>query len=353
MKFKLLLAAALYLLLLLIQYACNQSSNVANETQATDTLVQNQPTISDGSKLAKLQSAGVEMVTIDDKFKVWTRRIGGESKIKLLLLHGGPALTHEYLECFADFLPQEGIQVIEYDQLGSYHSDQPNDTSLWKTERFVEEVEAVRKALNLTNEDFYILGNSWGGILAIEYALKYQQNLKGVIISNMTASIPKYEKYNTLLRSKMRPSLIDSINQFEANEDYHNPVYQELIFNEYYTKHICRLEEWPEAVNRSFSHINQEIYELMQGPSEFKVGGRLLTWDRWNDLDKIGIPTLMIGAKYDTMNPEEMKEMSNLVQKGAYLYCPNGSHLAMWDDQDIYMKGVIDFLKAVDEGKFL
>ncbi len=352
MKFKLLLAAVLYLLLLLIQYSCKQSNSEEKTVASQNAVNPEEPTLSDGSKLAKMQAAGVEMITVGGKYKVWTRRIGGESTIKVLLLHGGPAFTHEYLECFADFFPQEGIQVIEYDQLGSYYSDQPDDSTLWTTARFVEEVEEVRQALNLTSDNFYVLGNSWGGILAIEYALKYQQHLKGVIVSNMTASIPKYEKYNAFLRSQMRPSLMDSINQFETNGDYKNPVYQDLIYREYYTKHICRLEEWPEPVNRSFSHVNQYVYELMQGPSEFKVGGRLLTWDRWDDLGDINVPTLMIGAKYDTMDPKEMEEMSTLVKKGAYLHCPNGSHLAMWDDQDIYMKGVIDFLKSVDRGTF-
>src|SRR6201991_1609010 len=124
-----------------------------------------------------VQAAGIKMVSIQTpvgKFKVWTKRIGNNPRIKVLLLHGGPAMTHEYLECFESFFPKEGFEMIEYDQLGSYYSDQPRDSSLWTTPRFVEEVEQVRKALNLDKSNFYVLGNSWGGILAMEYALKYQ-----------------------------------------------------------------------------------------------------------------------------------------------------------------------------------
>ena len=179
----------------------------------------------------------------------------------------------------------------------------------------------------------------------MEYALKYQENLKGLIISNMVASIPRYEKYNTVLRSQMRKSLIDSLQAYENKGLYKDSVYSDLVFKEYYTQHLCRLPEWPDPLMRSLKHLNEEIYVMMQGPSEFKVGGRLLTWDRWNDLKNIKVPTLMIGGKYDTMNPDDMKDMSSMVQNGSYAYCPNGSHCDMWDDQENYFKGLIGFLK--------
>lgn len=297
----------------------------------------------------KFQAAGVQMIELREGHKVWTKRIGNNPKIKVLLLHGGPALTHEYMECFESFFPQAGIEFYHYDQLGSYYSDQPKNDSLWTIDRFVEELEQVRQKLGLNSENFFILGNSWGGILAMEYALKYQKNLKGMIISNMTADFDKYEAYNAKLRSEMRKSLIDSLEVFEKKNDYHNPKYQELVFNEYYTRHILRLpaKEWPEPVLRSFKHVNAHVYEYMQGPSEFVPGGILKHWSVWNRLKELTVPTLMIGAKYDSMNPAEMEEMSKLVKNGKYLYCANGSHLAMWDEQEFYMKGVIDFLKSV------
>ena len=300
-----------------------------------------------------LQTGGVKMVEISTpkgKFHVWTKRIGNNPRIKVLLLHGGPGSTHEYFECFESFLPKEGIEFIEYDQLESYYSDKPNDSSLWTTEHFVEEVEQVRQALGLNKDNFYLLGHSWGGILATEYAMKYQDNLKGLIISNMMASVPAYEKYNGELRAKMRKSLVDSLQGYESKGLYKDSVYQSLVFNEYYKQHLCRLPDWPEPLVRDFSHLGQGIYVTMQGPSEFKTGGRLITWDRSKDLPKIHVPTLTIGGEFDTMDPKYMEWMSTQVQHGSYVYCPQGSHCDMWDDQPHYFPGLIGFLKTVDEG---
>ncbi len=306
---------------------------------------------------SKIQNGGVQMIPIETpkgKFKVWTKKFGDNASIKVLLLHGGPAMTHEVFECFESFFPQAGIEFYEYDQLGSYYSDQPTDSSLWVTERFVEEVEQVRKALGLNKDNFYLLGHSWGGILAMEYALKYQQNMKGLIISNMMASISSYEQYNNKLRAQMRKTLIDSMELYEKKGDLKNPVYTDLVMNEFYTQHICRMpvKDWPDPVNRSFKHLNETIYVMMQGPSEFKTGGRLLTWDRTKDIQQLTVPTLSIGGTFDTMDPEHMKWMSTQVKRGRFLLCPNGSHCDMWDDQQNYFPGVIQFLKDVDSGKF-
>lgn len=301
-----------------------------------------------------VQMAGIKMIPVTTPagtFKVWTKRFGNNPRIKVLLLHGGPAMTHEYMECFESFFPQEGFEFYEYDQLGSYYSDQPADSSLWTTDRFVDEVEQVRKAIGADASNFFVLGNSWGGILAMEYALKYQLNLKGLIVCNMMASIPRYAEYGKKLRATMRASAVDSLLNYEKKEQFADTNYQRLLKTEYYNQHICRLPVWPEPVDRSFKHVNYPIYLMMQGPSEFSVAGRLLNWDRWNDLKNITVPTLMVGAQHDTMNPDDMKKQSEMVQKGRYLHCPNGSHLCMWDDQQIFMNGVIRFIKDVDEGK--
>jgi proline iminopeptidase len=301
------------------------------------------------------EAAQTRMIPVNTSagtYKVWTKRFGDNPRIKVLLLHGGPAMTHEYMECFENFFPRKDIEFYEYDQLGSYYSDQPKDSSLWTVERFVEEVEQVRQALGLGKENFFLLGNSWGGILAMEYALKYQQHLKGLIICNMMASCIDYDKYaDDVLAKQMDPKVLDTVRQIEAAGDFKNPKYEEILFRDFYTKHICRLPVWPDAVNRSFKHANNDIYVLMQGPSEFGIGGRLAQWDRKADLPKISVPTLIVGARHDTMDPEYMKWMSTQVQKGSYLFCPNGSHLAMWDDQQVFMKGVISFIKKIDSGQ--
>ena len=299
-----------------------------------------------------LETAGVKLIPIKTPkgtFNVWTKRFGNNPKIKILLLHGGPAMTHEYMECFETFFQREGFEFYEYDQLGSYYSDQPNDTTLWKTERFVEEVEQVRQAIGADQSNFYIIGNSWGGILGMEYALKYQKNMKALLVSNMVASAPEYGKYaEEILAKQMDPKILAEIRTIEANKDFANPRYMELLIPNFYHEHICRLTNWPDALNRSFKHANNAIYTQMQGPSEFGISGLLANWDIKNRLKEIAIPTLMIGAKYDTMDPKAMEEQSKMVQHGEYLYCPNGSHLAMWDDQKTYMNGVISFIKKVD-----
>lgn len=301
-----------------------------------------------------VQSGGVRLIPIQTPvgaFNVWTKRFGNNPKIKILLLHGGPAATHEYMECFETFFQGEGFEFYEYDQLGSFYSDQPTDSCLWVTGRFVEEVEQVRKAIHADSTNFYLLGNSWGGILAMEYALKYQQNMKALIVSNMVASAPEYGRYaDEVLAKQMKPEVLAEVRAIEAKKDFNNPRYMELLTPNFYREHLCRLTVWPDAVNRTFKHMNGTIYTMMQGPSEFGISGRLANWDIKNRLKEIYIPTLMIGAKHDTMDPKAMEEQSKMVQHGSYLYCPNGSHMSMWDDQQVYMKGVIQFIHDVDAG---
>ena len=305
-------------------------------------------------------TGGIKMIPISTpkgEFKVWTKRVGTNPNKKVLLLHGGPGMTHELYECADGYFPQEGIEYIYYDQLGSYYSDQPDDLDLWTTERFVEEVEQVRQALGLDPSNFYLLGQSWGGILAMEYALKYQQNLKGLIISNMMSSIPEYNAYaQEVLGPQLDPEVYEEVKALEDAGDYSNPRYGELLFEHYYTEHVLRMppDQWPEAVMRSLKHGNNQVYVHMQGYSEFGITGdaTLKGWDIKERLKELEVPTLVIGAKYDTMDPEHMEWMSTEVQNGRYLYCPNGSHLSQYDDQKNYFNGVISFINDVDNASF-
>jgi proline iminopeptidase len=342
----------LVLIMLLLISSCenNQRKNVTDSKKTS---------YFDYSNSDEQVTGGIKMIPIETPkgtFNVFTKRMGNNPKMKVLLLHGGPGATHEIFENFDGYLPNEQIEYIYYDQLDSYYSAQPNDSTLWTTEHFVEEVEQVRKALNLNNDNFYLLGQSWGGILAMEYALKYQDNLKGLIISNMVASIPEYEKYAAeVLGPQLPPDVYEEIKAFEANEDFGNPRYTELVHQHYYTKHILRkpLEEWPEFVNRTFKHLNPNIYIYMQGYSEFGITGNatLKGWDVSDRLSEIKVPTLMLGGKYDTMDPKYMEWMSTQVQKGRSV-TTNGSHISQYDDPETYFSGLIQFIKDVDEGKF-
>ena len=297
-----------------------------------------------------VQAGNVKMIAIESmgkKFSVWTKRVGNNPKVKILLLNGGPGGTHEYFQCFENFLPKEGIEFIYYDQLGCGNSDNPNDTAYWDLDRFVDEVEQVRIALNLGKENFYLLGHSWGGILAMQYALKYQENLKGLIVSNMMSSCPDYDKYaENVLAKQFDPIVLDTIMAIEKRGDFDNPNYMGLLGPNFYEKHILRIPaaQWPDPVNRAFAKLNKSLYVTMQGPSEFGISGRLENWDVSKQLSSIKVPTLVIGAQHDTMDPEHMKWMSTQFKNGSYLYCEKGSHMAMYDDQETYFKGLITYL---------
>ncbi len=297
-----------------------------------------------------IQTGNVRMIPIQSMgktYNIWTKRIGNNPKVKILLLNGGPGGTHEYFQCFENFLPQEGIEFIYYDQLGCGNSDNPDDTAYWDLNRFVEEVEQVRTALNIDKNNFYLLGHSWGGILAMQYALKYQDNLKGLIISNMMSSCPDYDKYaENVLAKQFDPVVLDSVMAMEKRGDFNNPNYMGLLVPNFYEKHILRLPaaEWPDPVNRSFAKLNKSLYVTMQGPSEFGISGRLENWDVSKQLSTISVSTLVIGAQHDTMDPEHMKWMSTQFKNGTYLYCENGSHMAMYDDQETYFKGLINYI---------
>ena len=294
----------------------------------------------------------IEIETPSGKFNVWTKRVGNNPTKKVLLLHGGPGANHEYFQAIDSYFPKESIEYYYYDQLGSSFSDKPKDESLWTIERFVDEVEQVRLALGLDENNFIILGHSWGGILGLEYALKHQNRMKALIISNMVPSIPDYIKYaNDVLAPKLDPSVLKKIREFENAGDYTNTEYLGLIEEHYYPKHVLRmpLEEWPNPVTRSLAGLNYEIYLKMQGPSEFGVVGDALLkeWDRKNDLKNLKIPVLTIGGQHDTMDPKQMEWMSTEVQNGTYLHCPNGSHWSMYDDQETYFNGVTGYINSL------
>jgi len=291
---------------------------------------------------------GVQMIEIDGGHKVWTKKVGNNPDIKLLLLHGGPGATHEYFKILDQYLPKEGIEYYYYDQFGSFNSDPSNNPSDWTIDRFVEEVETVRKKLGLTPSNFYLLGHSWGGLLAMEYSLKYQENIKGLIISNMMASIPDYNNFaSNVLGPQMPPDVLAEIRGFEESKDYGNPRYMELLIPYHYEEHVLRIsaDQWPEEVNNAFANINQEMYVAMQGPSEFGASGLLEFWDVKDRLSEIKTRTLVIGASHDTMDPDHMEWMSKEFPNGSYLLCEKGSHMSMWDDPDVYANGVIEFLK--------
>jgi proline iminopeptidase len=300
-----------------------------------------------------VKTGGSQLIpVVRGKYRVWTKRVG-TGPIKLLTLHGGPGFGHEYFECFEDFLPQAGVEVCYYDQLDCHYSDQPNDEALWSVERFTEEVEEVRRGLGLAK--FYLYGHSWGGMLAIEYALNYPAGLKGLVISNMTASIASYEAYAKTLRAALPVEIRAVMDEYEAKGEYSAPEYQETMFANVYARHLCRLDPWPEPAERTLrlKHFNERIYNYLQGPNEFVITGKMKNWDRWKDLSRIDVPTLVMGGEHDTMNPDDVRKEGTLIPQSRTHICPNGSHFSFYDDQQDYMRALMGFLKDVDAGTFV
>jgi proline iminopeptidase len=300
---------------------------------------------SDALNPAGIRVAGIRMVPVaGGKYKVWTKKIGS-GPLKVLLLHGGPGFSHEYLEAFESFLPQAGIEMYYYDQLGCNNSDQPDDSALWTLARYTTEVEEVRRGLGL--EKFVLYGHSWGGILAIEYALNHPERLQGLVISNMTAGVQAFLKRIDFVKGQLAPKTLARLLVLEEKQAYDSAEYQRIMLEELYPKVLCRLQPWPEPVSRAFRHVNDKIYNLMQGKSELLVTGNLKDWERWDRLPEIKAKALTIGAAYDEMDPADLEKMATLMPNGRYAFCPKGSHMCMWDDQEAYFKQLLDFLRTV------
>ena len=291
----------------------------------------------------EVKTGGSRMVEIAGGHKVWTKRVG-HGPLKVLLLHGGPGFSHDYLECFEDFMPA-GVEFYYYDQLGCGNSDKPADTALWTLPRYLEEVEQVRAGLGL--EDFVLYGHSWGGMLGYEYALKYGRHLRGLVVSNMTAGVPAYVEHMKVLRAALSPADQATLARYEQTRRYDAPEYQKIIFEQLYAQHLLRLPEWPEPVARTFGKVNTAIYNLMQGDNEFVITGNFKDWDRWADLHRIATPTLIMGARYDEMDPEQMRRAASLIPGARLFLSERGSHLTMYDDQAAYFAALTGFLRGL------
>ncbi len=320
---------------------CNQSPKTVN-TASTQEKTTNY----------EIKTGGCKMIQVDGKYYVWTKKVG-DGKIKVLLLHGGPGFTHDYFECFEDFLPKVGIEFYYYDQLGVGNSDVPTDTSLWNIPRYVEEVEQVRKGLGL--ENFYLLGHSWGSMLAMEYLEKYQSHVKAAVLSNMTAGIKSYVSYSNKQKNEfLTKEELATFDSLDKHKLYDSPEYQNLLMNKLYTRNVCRMpvENWPEPLMRAFKKANHSIYIHMQGVDEFHVTGNFKDWEMWDRLTNIKVPTLVLGGIHDEMNPEDMKREGQLIPNSRTYLCPNGGHLSMYDDQQNYFTNLIAFLDDVDRNRF-
>lgn len=298
---------------------------------------------------------GTKIITLDNGYHLWTNT-QGDGDIHLLALHGGPGGNHEYWEDAAEQLKKQGlnVQVTMYDQLGSLYSDQPDfsDPEIAKKyltyEYFLDEVDEVREKLGLDN--FYLIGQSWGGLLVQEYAVKYGQHLKGAIISSMVDEIDEYvDRVNELREKTLSPEAVAFMKECEAKNDYSNPKYQEYVqvMNEQYVD-----RKQPSKLYHLKDLGGTAVYNVFQGDNEFVITGKLKDWHFRDQLKNIKVPTLITFGEHETMPIETAKTMNSLIPNSQLVTTPDGGHHHMVDNPDVYYKHLADFIRNVENNTF-
>lgn len=278
-------------------------------------------------------------------YKTWYRIVGDRSdKYPLICLHGGPGVPHDYLKPLED-VAKTGRQVIFYDQLGCGNSDHPLDNNLWTVNLFKEELTTLIKELQI--EKYYLLGQSWGGMLALEHALDKPNGLQCLILANSLASMSQWISENTRLRNELPQSTQDILDKHEADGTTESDEYQEAVL-EFYHLHVCRLDPWPEDLNQAFAKTNESIYVTMNGPCEFYVTGNLKDWDICDRLTEINIPTLIVSGEYDESTPLINKTLNEGIKNSRWLLLENCSHLSHLEKPDLFIKILTDFLETQD-----
>jgi proline iminopeptidase len=277
--------------------------------------------------------------------RVWYRAVG-DGGTPLLCLHGGPGFTHYYLE------PLEALasrrQVIFYDQLGCGRSDRPEDPALWTVDRFVEELAQVRAALAL--DRLHLFGSSWGGMLAMQYVLDRRPELESLILCGSPASMIRWVEDCAELLAAQPAEVRQVISEHEEAGFTACPEYQAAILG-FYREHVCRLTPWPAGLERSFAEAGYAVYNQMNGPSEFTVTGTLKTWDVMDRLGEIGVPTLLVGGRYDECRPAHLEEMHRRISGSELAIIEDASHLCFAEQPQEFTALLNSFLDRVEAGQ--
>ena len=284
-------------------------------------------------------------VAVEDDFCVWTRSFGGEAADAappLLVLHGGPGVPHDYLENLAA-LASPRQRVVFYDQLGCGRSDRPDEPARWRVPRFVAEIDRVRDALGL--RQVVILGQSWGGMLAIEYLLTGPAGVAGLILSNSTPSAPLFQQEARRLMEQLPPDVRDAIHRGEAEHAYGSAEFQAAM-GVYYARHVVRVQPMPDFVQRSFLGVGQP-YFVMWGPSEFTAIGVLRDWDRTARLGEITLPTLLISGEHDESTPRVNEVLQAGIAGARWQLMPGCSHFCHVEAPEAYREHVRVFLASL------
>jgi len=282
-------------------------------------------------------------------YNVWYCIVGEREepgKLPLLCLHGGPGAPHDYLEPLGT-VAATGRRVVLYDQLGCGNSDHPHDSKLCTVELFVEEVGLVRRALGL--ERLHLLGQSWGGMLAMEYALTQPQGLASLILADTAADAQQWATGTDRLRSELPPDVQQILLKHEEAGTTDDPAYEEatLVF---YRRHLCRLDPWPDCLSRTHQKLRQnpEVYLTMWGPSEFHITGSLRDWSVVDRLSEIRVPTLLLSGRYDEATPDVVETIHHGIHGSEWVIFENSSHMPHLEEPQRYIQVLADFLKRVE-----
>lgn len=285
------------------------------------------------------------LVDVEDGYRVWTRSLGGEAPDAappLLILHGGPGVPHDYLENL-EALASPRQRVVFYDQLGCGRSDRPDDPARWTVPRFVAEIDRVREALGL--DRVVLLGQSWGGMLAIEYMLGRPAGVAGLILSNTTPSAPLFEREARRLLTLLPAEVQETIRRCEAEHAFFSAEYQAAMMV-YYARHVVRVQPMPDFVQRSFLGVGQP-YFVMWGKSEFNVTGNLRDWDRTARLGEIAGPVLLISGEHDESTPLVNQVLQDGIRGADWRLMPGCSHFCHVEAPGPYRAHVLEFLGKV------
>lgn len=275
--------------------------------------------------------------------QLYYRMFGEAKKGTVLCLHGGPGATHDYMLSLAD-LAEFGYRVVFFDEFGCGKSELPKNVALLTIEYGVEEVEGVRRALDLGK--VHLIGSSYGGLLAIAYALKYQKNLKSMVTIGGLHSVPLATAEMGRMKSQLPPDVVATLEKYEALGEYENPEYLKAV-EVFYKKHLCRLEPWPKELVYSLEHISKPVYHTMNGPNEFTIVGNIRYWDVTDQLHKIRVPTLVTGGRYDEVSPKVAMGIHRGIRRSKLVIFPNSSHLPMWEEREKFIPVVRKFLDSV------
>jgi proline-specific peptidase len=280
-------------------------------------------------------------------YRTWYRSVGDGTATPLVLAHGGPGATHQYLEPLAA-LADAGRRVIFYDQIGCGRSDRPLDPAFYTVQTFVDELDALRAQLGLA--EIHLLGQSWGGMLAMEYALRKPAGLRSIVVADSPASMILWVSEANRLRSELPSEVERTLREHEEAGTTSDPAYGRAV-EVFYRRHVCRVDPWPDFVTRTTTALEEDgyVYNLMNGPSEFHCIGTLKNWDITERLDEIDVPTLLLSGRYDEATPLIVGTIHERIANSQWIVFEESSHMPHVEEPAEFTDAVRTFLSAIDE----